>query len=174
MRSYFRIFAIATCLLGVLFTSGLRADEVASPKPKSAKESGIRLLNTKFFSKSADEPIVVLQKSVKDTVAPESVFLDIDDEGTYYAATVRYPLKLGLERVRTLLNKEYGKWEMKDFAKDPTMGIWRNEKEKFSIQLSEDADNVVVIYISFERVPADRIEKAVDRFVEELSKESEE
>lgn len=174
MHHSFRSLTIATCLLGTLFTSALLADEVAPANREAAPQPALRLLNTKVFGKSADEPIVVLQKAAKGAISPESVFLDIDDNGTYYASTVRYPLKLGLETVRKLLNKEYGKWEMEDFAKMPDMGLWRNEDDKSSIQLTEDGDNVVVIYISFMRVPADRLEKAFERVAEELSKESKE
>lgn len=128
----------------------------------------MRLLNTDLFGKSVDDPIVMLSNAEKGGIYPESVFLDIDDSGVYYASTVRYPLALTLEGARKQLNRTYGKWEKADFANDPTMGLWRNEDDKFAIQLTEDEDSVVVIYISYERAPQDRVEKALEKALLEM------
>jgi hypothetical protein len=57
----------------------------------------------------------------------------------------------------------YGKWEKDSFAKDPEMGIWRNEADKFAIQLSEDDLNVVVIYIKLSMVTEELLLRGFSR-----------
>jgi len=62
---------------------------------------------------------------------------------------VKYSTELTLDEARRSLNKIYGRWEKPNFAKDRKMGLWRNQEKGFAIQLTRDADEIMIIYISF-------------------------
>ena len=115
---------------------------------KIEKPSELRLFDTSVFGKRTTEAVVLLKPEKAGTLDPETVLVDIQ-KGQYYAATIRYPKDMSFESARQSLNRVYAKWEKKSFAQDPTMGIWRNDDEKFSIQLTEDGFTIVVIYINF-------------------------
>jgi len=114
------------------------------------------------FGKSTKEAVVLLMPIEPAQVEPETVMVDVD-KGRYFAATVRYPKTTSFEEVRNDLNNIYGKWEKETFANDPEMGIWRNEDDQFAIQLSEDDENLVVIYIKFSMLTEERFWKAFSR-----------
>jgi hypothetical protein len=121
------------------------AAEVSS---ENEKPSDLRLFNTSVFGKRTTEAVVLLEPERAGTLTPETVMVDIE-KGQYNAATIRYPKEMGFEAARQSLNRVYGKWEKQTFANDPTMGIWRNEDDQFSIQLTEDGFSIVAIYIKF-------------------------
>jgi hypothetical protein len=54
----------------------------------------------------------------------------------------------------------------KSFASDPTMGLWRNEQDKVSIQLTEDKYNIVIIYVKFSMVTDEIAARALSRAFE--------
>lgn len=122
----------------------------------------LRLLNTSVFGKRTTDAVVLLQPEQPGTLDPETVMVDVS-KGQYYAATIRYPKDMTFEAVRQSLNRAYGKWEKETFASDPEMGMWRNEDEKFSIQLTEDAFTIVVIYIKFEMVSDREMLRGISR-----------
>ncbi len=141
------------CLL-ILFSVSLHFGHAngAEPSAKSDQEdSGLRLFNTDVFGKKANEPVLLLRNAEKSQIDPETVMVDLE-KGVYYAATVRYPKPVSFAEARKALNKVYGKYENKSFATDPTMGLWRNNKDHFAIQLTEDDDCIQVIYINFSRL----------------------
>jgi hypothetical protein len=85
------------------------------------------------------------------------------EKGQYNAATIRYPKEMSFEAVRQSLNRVYGKWEKQTFANDPTMGIWRNEDDQFSIQLTEDGFSIVAIYIKFSMLSERQLARGLSR-----------
>lgn len=140
------------------------------PAPENSKPTNLRLFNTELFGKQSIDAVVLLQPPRPDTLDPETVMVDLN-KGRYYAATVNYPRTIGFEQARRSLNNAYKKWEKKTFANDPIMGIWRNEDEKFSIQLSHDGFNITVIYISFSLITDDKLERSISRVAEALQDE---
>jgi hypothetical protein len=105
---------------------------------------------------------VLLEPPRPGALDPETVMVDID-KGQYYAATVSYPKEISFEAARQVLNSVYGKWEVESFAKDPEMGLWRNEDDKFSIQMTENAFALVVIYIKFSMLPKEKFVRGFSR-----------
>jgi hypothetical protein len=120
-----------------------KSDEQGKPSEKS-----LRLLNTSVFGRSTNDAIVLLEPKQPGTIDPETVMVDINDDH-YFAATVTYPKEFGFVEARRTLNSRYGKWESANFAKDATMGIWRNEDGQFSMQLTEDEATINLIYIKY-------------------------
>lgn len=139
------------CCIVLLAFANLSALPALSAEKKTADKppANLRLLNTSVFGKKTTEPVVLLQPQQSGTLDPETVMVDIS-KGQYFAATVRYPRDMSFDAARKSLNSAYGKWEKEMFAAEPEMGIWRNEDEKFGIQLTQDAFAIVVIYINFE------------------------
>ncbi|MBA3480808.1 MAG: hypothetical protein H0T51_03240 [Pirellulales bacterium] len=133
-------------------------------------ELRLQLFNVAIFGQSSDKAVKLLLSKRDGEVEPETVLVDIG-EGRFYAATVRYPKNISLEQARSALNIVYKKWERKSFAKNSTMGIWRNEDDKFSVQLSQDDDNTVVIYIKYDSLPK-RVEGIVENALKELINEA--
>lgn len=161
MRTCMLSTVVATVCLSIATTTW--ADEAAKPRA----EATLRLFNTGIFGKSATEPVVLLAAPREGAVDPETVMVDID-KGVYYAATVNYPKTVDFESARRSLNAAYGRWEKPYFAHDPNMGIWRNEDEKFSIQLTADEDNITVCYVHFTLVTDELIGRALKRAFPEL------
>jgi hypothetical protein len=137
------------------------------------KVSRLRLFNTDVFGKSAEEAVVLLRPARKTQIDPETVMVDVH-QGKYFAATVRYPKKISLQEARDSLNRTYKSHEKKSFANDPEMGIWRNEDEKFSIQLTADKNNIVVIYIKFSMVTDEMFLKSFTRAMRESAEDDQE
>jgi hypothetical protein len=125
-----------------------------SEEPVAAgdKPTKLRLFDTSVFGKRTTDAIVLLERPRPGALDPETVMVDIH-KGQYYAATVRYPKEITFDAARSALNNVYGKWETDAFAKDPEMGMWRDEEDKFVIQMAEDAFSLAVIYIKFSMVP---------------------
>jgi hypothetical protein len=135
----------------------------AQPSAKSKQEnSGLRLFNTDVFGKKANEPVLLLRNAEKSQIDPETVMVDLE-KGVYYAATVRCPKSISFADARKSLNKVYRKYEKESFANDPTMGLWRNNKDHLSIQLTEDDDCIQVIYINFTRLTDEKVKEALGR-----------
>jgi hypothetical protein len=132
------------------------------PAAAGDKPTQLRLLDTSIFGKRTTDPILLLEPPRPGSLDPETVMVDIE-KGRYFAATVRYPTEITLEAGRKALNSVYGKWEKSSFADDPTMGIWRNEDDKFSIQMTHDGVNLVIIYIKFEMVSKDMLMRGLSR-----------
>jgi len=137
-------FAIPVLLL--LATLQIQARPAHADEPKS---KDLRLLNTCIFRQSVDKPIKPLLPGAPWQIEPLSVQLDIKD-GKYYAATVVYPKTLTFSEARIAMNRVYGTHEVKEFAKFPEMGLWRNEKDEFAFQLTEDDEYLRAIYITFQ------------------------
>ena len=135
------------------------SDETAADGDKPVQ---LRLLNTSIFGKRTTDAIVLLEPPRAGALDPETVMVDID-KGQYYAATVGYPKEITFEAARQALNSAYAKWEVETFAKDPEMGMWRNEDDKFSIQMTENAFALVVSYIKFSMVPEDKLLRGFSR-----------
>jgi hypothetical protein len=156
MRVFYCIIVLA---IGTLPT--LRAISAeASAEKGSARD--LRLLDTSVFGKRTTDAVVLLKPEREGTLDPETVMVDLE-KGQYYAATVRYPKKMSFEAARQSLNRVYRKWEKQTFANDPTMGIWRNEDDKFSIQLTEDAFTIVAIYIKYSMVSEGDLNRGLSR-----------
>ena len=154
------MFRRSRCLvvlaLLILF-AGFSAE--AEPQKSDREASKLRLLDAAIFGKATTQPVVLLQPMKEGQLDPDTVMVDIN-KGVYYAATVQYPKKMSLADARRSLNTLYAKYEKKDFANDPSMGLWRNEDDKFSIQLTEDDDYLVVIYLKFSLITEDQLMKA--------------
>lgn len=108
----------------------------------------LRLFNPEIFGLSAESAVSLLLKEPVGTVRPSLIQVDIQD-GKFFAATVRYKTALSLSEARRSLNRVYAKWQKPNFANDPNMGLWRQEEKKFSIQLTRDGDEIVIVYISW-------------------------
>jgi hypothetical protein len=144
--------------------SPVRAEEKRPEKPFGGNH--LRLFNTRIFGKSTSDPVQLLQPVLPGQIAPETVMVDID-EGKYFAATLRYPKTISFNAARKSLNTVYEKYEKESFANDPDMGLWRNEDEKFSIQLTEDENSLTVIYISFSPFHRERTLRALEQVISE-------
>jgi len=160
----FGIFVAALCLL----FSGIHIGK--SDEQGDASERSLRLLNTSVFGRSTDDAIVLLEPKRPGAIDPETIMVDVND-GLYFAATVDYPKESGFLNARQALNARYGKWEKASFASNPTMGLWRNEVQKFVIQLTEDDDNLQIIYIKFSMVSEDQWLKGFARALRALDSE---
>ena len=136
----------------------------------SQKTSRLRLFNTAIFGKSTTDQIVLLKPAIPGQLAPETIMVDLD-KGKYFAATVRYPKKVSFAEARRSLNTIYAKHEKKNFADDPTMGLWRNEDDKLAIQLTEDEDYLVVLYVKFSLLTEEKFIEAMGRAMRDLEKE---
>ena len=164
MTSLHAVIAISTLVLAPLAFA-------AEPTSTDKETSGLRFFNTSIFGKTTAEPVVLLKPALPGQIDPETVIVDID-KGTYFAATVRYPKKISFADARRSLNSVYAKHEKESFADDPTVGLWRNEDDKFAIQLTEDEDNLVVIYIGFSLLTEQKFLEALGRAARELEKEN--
>jgi len=156
-NSFLHSFVIVAVALTV--PSLANSDEPASTEGKSSR---LRFFNTAIFGTATDKPVVLLRPARPGQLDPETVMVDID-KGRYFAATVRYPKKISFADARKSLNTIYAKHEKESFAAHPNMGLWRNEDDKFSIQLSEDEDNLVVIYIKFSLLTKEKFTEAFSR-----------
>jgi hypothetical protein len=156
MRIFRALIGIA-CLIA--FPLVAFADE---PAAAGEKPVPLRLLDTSVFGKRTTDSIVLLEPPRPGALDPETVMVDID-KGQYYAATVSYPKEISFEAARQALNSVYGKWEVEYFAKDPEMGMWRNEDDKFSIQMTENAFALAVIYIKFSMLPEEKFLRGFSR-----------
>jgi hypothetical protein len=155
-----------TCGLTVVVLLVLAIDCLAE-----SSDINLQLLDPNIFGKSTKEAVVLLQKKPEGAISPETVMVDINKD-RYFAATVNYPKTLTLDQARAVLNKAYKKWERTGYA-EHGMGIWRNEDDKFSIQLSEDEHNIVVIYIKFSMVTDEILEKSFKKlFVDPATRDA--
>jgi hypothetical protein len=78
---------------------------------------------------------------------PRNISIDIDDEGVL-GVVARYDKSTAIDDIRASINKRYGEWV---FPKDHAgpASLWRVEREKVAIQLSEHDDGTKeVIYLS--------------------------
>jgi hypothetical protein len=100
-----------------------------------------------IFGRRASESIKLLIDDSGE-IYPSLIQVDLK-KGKYYAATVTYSTDMTLDEARRSLNKLYSRWQKPNFAKEPTMGLWRNEEQGFSIQLTREKDEVVVRYVSW-------------------------
>ena len=161
-------------LLVVAYVLGATAFTIsAEPKSGELETRHLRFFNTAIFGKTTAEPVVLLKPALSGQLDPETVMVDID-KGRYFAATVRYPRRISFADARRSLNTIYAKHEIKSFADDPIMGLWRNEEEKFAIQLTEEKDNLVVIYIKFSLVTEDKFFESFSRAIRELESDEKE
>ncbi len=105
----------------------------------------LQLFNTGILGQPAETPVKLLQPCKAGDVRPENIMVDIR-EGKYFAATIRYPKDVTLEEARKSLNRIYKKYEKKSFSANTQMGLWRNEDDKFAIQLTKNEKCIQVIY----------------------------
>ncbi len=126
------------------------SDTTAKPSPPpNPRVANVQHFNPRLLRKNvADAPQRMLP-SHPGAVPPTSVHLDAEG-GKYIGAVLTYPKTVSLEPMRLALNQLYGKYEKDDFADDPGMGLWRNEDEQFAIQLTENHDGILVIYLTFQ------------------------
>jgi hypothetical protein len=115
----------------------------------------IQHFNPKIFGKSADNCTFVLSPSSDNAIKPSQIITDINEKGIFYAARLIYPKTVALDEARKSINKLYKIYEVKTFADNPGLGIWRNEDGRFTIQLSTadecNSKLVQVIYIWLDR-----------------------
>ncbi len=139
--------------------------------PANAEVTGLQLFNTNIFGKSTKNAVVLIQKKPPGAIVPQTVMVDIDKD-CYYAATVRYRKKdVTLGQVREFLNTTLRKWESANFSDNPTMGIWRNDDEEYSIQLTEDDETIVVIYLKLSLLTDEMIAEGISKAVEKQTTE---
>lgn len=109
----------------------------------------IHVFNTKVLGSKTNEPIFLINKQNQDGIEPISITVDTKN-GHYIAATVIYPHEAIVSEVKAILNQHYQKYELDFTRKYPAKGLWRNEDEKYSIQLTtDDEGNILVIYVRF-------------------------
>jgi len=161
----FLLVLVVVCCRDGHFVSAEEATE--TPKLR------LQLFDPGVFGKSTKDAVVLLKPKEDGQIEPETIMVDVT-KGRYYAATVRYPKCLTLGQARDDLNQLYGKWEREAFAKDPELALWRNEDDQFAISLSEDDDNLVVIYINFSMVTEEMFFKGFSQAIRELEKEKQE
>src|ERR1051326_1096394 len=106
----------------------------------------LKHFNPSVFGQAVGSNFRLLLDSA-DGVDPSLIQLDFE-HGKCYAATVRYSTKITLQEARRSLNRLYGKWQKPNFAEDKEMGLWRNDDAHFSIQLTKEKDEIVIIYVS--------------------------
>ena len=120
--------------------------------PSLASAAELRHFNPEIFGKGANSTVTLLLDKSGE-INPSLIQLDVKD-GRFYGATLRYPAEITLDEARRSLNKLYARWQKPNFTNDPTMGLWRNQEKGFSIQLTRDTNEIVVIYISFSQIDA--------------------
>ena len=127
----------------------------------TAEATELQHFNVNVFGNSIEKPVKFLNAKKKNDIEPLTVLVDVKD-GIYYAATIMYPKKLTFEEARASLNKLYKKHEKASFADSPVLGLWRNEKDKFSIQLSQEEEHFNVIYIGFKYFDQEFFEQTLE------------
>jgi len=126
---------------------------------QAAGAEGLRLFNPGVFGVSVNSSVrLLLDEPVG--IEPSLIQVDLKD-GKFYAATVRYKTRMSLSQARQSLNRLYARWQRPSFAEDPNMGLWREEEKGFSIQLTKDDDEIVVIYISRRELRSSTTQKNV-------------
>jgi hypothetical protein len=150
------VVAIASIALAA---STAYCDETATEKPKPTQ---LRLFNTGIFGKRTTDAVVLLEPQHPGELDPETVMVDIS-KGQYFAATVNYPTTISFEDARKSLNRVYKKWESESFAADPDMGIWRNDDDKFSVQLTQNGFSITVIYLKFSMLTDEKLDESFRR-----------
>jgi hypothetical protein len=115
----------------------------------NAYSKDIQLVNTNFLGSCVDQPITFLATNHQKADRPQSISVDIEN-GCYTAASVVYPKFLTVQEVKQALNRKYHKYESEVTLGKPSGGLWRNEDEKFAIQITtDDSDNILVLYVRF-------------------------
>jgi hypothetical protein len=114
----------------------------------------IQLVNPSILGCRASTNVQFFLDAPSQAVRAMRVCLDIED-GYFSGVTVIYPESITLDQAKRSLNARYKEWERKSFADDQTMGLWRNEKEKFAIQLTVDEEGVRLIYLPFQAERSD-------------------
>ncbi|MHC4441837.1 MAG: alpha-L-fucosidase [Planctomycetota bacterium] len=144
--------------LALLSASCSDSKDVFPPKSTSP-DSGIRAANVRHFNPrilgtQPEDDIDPLLPLTPGQISPIEVSLDTENN-KYIGATVIYPKLVGFKPMRRSLNKLYGKYEHKDFTDHPDMGLWRNEDDRYAIQLTETKDDIQVLYLLFQ--PLDKV-----------------
>jgi hypothetical protein len=106
----------------------------------------VQFFNEKVLGELGTTATTTLLPADKDAWSPKTIALDYEN-GLCYGAIVHYPKTASFEELRSAINGRFKTWESTTFASDPTMGIWRNEDEGFTIQLTEDDDSFQAIYV---------------------------
>ncbi|MCD0457843.1 hypothetical protein [Roseiconus lacunae] len=102
--------------------------------------SSVQLFNESILGATLSDPLPTLLPRAKATWFPRQVILDYKDNACY-GAMIHYDRTQPFELLRGAINLRFGEFEFKDFADDPTMGLWRSEEQGFAIQLSDDEDD---------------------------------
>jgi len=128
----------------------------------------IRLFNPKVFGKSVERPITQLIPSeTKNAILPMSIQIDIEN-GKYFAATITYSKKTPFLDIQNEIKKHYPKASVKSFGNGDLV-VFRNEEEKFAIQVDNNDCNIQAIYVPF--VSTERILQSVKKVLKHLEKQ---
>lgn len=90
----------------------------------------------------------MLLPATAEAWTPHQIILDYKERACY-GAMIHYPKSGTFEELRAGFNARWAAFESPDFAEDPSMAIWRNEDEQFTIQLTEKEESFLAIYVCF-------------------------
>jgi len=124
----------------------------------------IQYFNPEIFGQSIHDTIVLLRPAKNNAVSPLAISTDIK-EGKYSAATVTYPKEISFQEVKTAIKNLYKDAKEKSFDSGK-MIVFRNEKNKFAISLTENDSYIQVIYIPF--METEEIIKTISEVAKEL------
>ena len=128
-------------MLHALFLLLFTVTPLVAEVPEKGNAKTLRLLDTGVFGRKVSEPVVLLLPKLAGSVNPVSIQVDIAEDDRFYAATVSYPKEFGFKQAKASVNSLYAKWEYDSFKNHQRMGLWRNEDERFALQLTIDDKN---------------------------------
>ena len=105
----------------------------------------IQMFNARVLRQSVGNPVKLLMGNNPQGIKPSTISLDLK-KGEYVGTIIIYPSVVTLQDARKSLNKIYSKYELSSFRNNAQMGLWRNEDDKFVIQLSKEKGCVQIIY----------------------------
>ena len=131
----------------IFITAGCRPQNVLPHSQKGSSPS-VQLLNEGVLGSPPTTPVPVLRPCDPRDWVPTQVVLDYAGNRCR-GALVYYDKSLPFEQLRAAINEDFADDEVASFQADPEMGIWRNERDQFAIQLTEDDDYLLAIYLTF-------------------------
>lgn len=108
----------------------------------------MQMIDDSVLGKQMSDPIRLFLKSPKSVIMASAVTIDMED-GKIVAISVQYPETNSIANARACLNELYQVHERASFKMNDKMGLWRNEKDRFSIQLTKSDAGIQMLYVIF-------------------------
>ncbi|MBI5675155.1 MAG: hypothetical protein HZC48_04885 [Nitrospirae bacterium] len=136
----------ALCSPRVINKVGAAKQQVNS-KQKLAHANGVQMFNASVLGQCAESKMHILSPEIIGNIKPLSIQLDIENN-IIIGANVTYSAEVTYDLIKGSLTEQYGEPSIKDDSAH--VNVWRNEKDKFSVMLSNSDNNFIqVIYLKF-------------------------